>query len=279
MAMRRHILLLSAAIALACAIPVQADQSAYASPLEQSVYAPNPQTDCVILLHGLARTTRSMRKMDHYLSEKGYRVVNQGYASRKFSISDLAKPTIDTALERCADTQRISFVTHSLGGILLRKYLAHNDIEKFHRAVMLGPPNQGSEVPDKMGHWPGFKKINGPAGLELGTEEDSVPPSLPAANFDVGIIAGKRTINFILSSIIPDKDDGKVSIENTKLEGMNDHIVLPITHPFLMKNKKALLQVSYYLEHGRFDHPETEPSQEDSPSEEETPVFVNAPAQ
>ena len=271
MALRRHILLLFAAIALACAHPVKAD--------DKSAYAPNPQTDCVILLHGLARTTRSMRKMDRYLSEKGYRVINQGYASRKFSISELATPTIDKALERCEDTQRISFVTHSLGGILLRKYMADNRIDKFHRAVMLGPPNQGSEVPDKMGHWPGFKKINGPAGLELGTDESSVPPSLPAANFDVGIIAGRRTINFILSSVIPDKDDGKVSIENTKLDGMNDHIVLPITHPFLMKNKKALRQVSYYLEHGRFNHPQTEPSKKSRPRDEENPVLVNAPAQ
>lgn len=220
--------------------------------------APTPQTDCVILLHGLARSTKSMKKMDRHLSKKGYRIVNQGYPSRQKTIAALSAPTINAAMETCGQAERISFVTHSLGGILLRHYLSEHEIKGFHRAVMLGPPNQGSEVPDTLGGWIGFEAINGPAGMELGTDQDSVPASLPAADFDVGVIAGTRTINLILSGIIPETDDGKVSVENTKLEGMRDHITLPVSHPFLIKNKKALRQVEYYLMHGKFEREEDE---------------------
>ena len=104
---------------------------------------------------------------------------------------------------------------------------------------MLGPPNKGSEVVDKLGNIPGFYWLNGKAGLQLSTDSDSVPNKLGSADFDLGIIAGTKSINWILSSLIPGKDDGKVSIERTKLNGMNDHITVATSHPFMMKNKKV----------------------------------------
>jgi len=105
---------------------------------------------------------------------------------------------------------------------------------------MLGPPNQGSEVVDKQDKVPGFHFVNRDAGLQLGTGELSVPNKLGPANFDVGIIAGTQSINLILSTFIPGSDDGKVSIESTKLKGMNDHIEMATSHPFMMKNEKVL---------------------------------------
>lgn len=118
---------------------------------------------------------------------------------------------------------------------------------------MLGPPNQGSEVVDALADVPGFQLINGVAGTQLGTEETSVPRQLGPASFDLGIIAGTRSINLILSAIIPGSDDGKVSVENARLEGMNDFITLPVSHPFLMKDGEVIRQVIYYLRHGEFD--------------------------
>ena len=82
---------------------------------------------------------------------------------------------------------------------------------------MIGPPNKGSEVVGKLRDVPGFYFIHGEAGLELGTGETSVPNQLGQANFDLGIIAGTRSNNLILSGMIPGVDDGKVSVENTKL--------------------------------------------------------------
>ncbi len=131
---------------------------------------------------------------------------------------------------------------------------------------MLGPPNKGSETVDKLSDIPGFHFVNGDAGLQLGTGELSIPNKLGSPQFNVGIIAGNRSINWILSSLIPGVDDGKVSVERTKLDGMNDHIEISTTHPFMMENEEVISQVIYYLDNGKFErNPEyTKSSVEDS---------------
>jgi pimeloyl-ACP methyl ester carboxylesterase len=210
------------------------------------------RSDSVILLHGLARSDRSMNKLQQALLRKGYRVHNVSYASTRNNIEKLAEEAIGPALKLCPKAQKLHFVTHSLGGILVRQYLLHHQIDNLGRVVMLGPPNHGTEVVDKLRDFPGFRFINGEAGLELGTGESSVPNKLGAANFDLGIIAGTRSINLILSRMIPGTDDGKVSVENTRLEGMHDHLQMKVTHPFMMRNAKVIEQVIHYLESGRF---------------------------
>lgn len=207
---------------------------------------------CVILLHGLARSDNSMEKLADSLSKENFRTVNVDYPSRDYPIEVLAEETIAPALEKCSDEKGINFVTHSLGGVLVRHYLSNHEIPNLERVVMLGPPNQGSEVVDKLKKFPGFHFINGDAGMQLGTGELSIPNKLGKAEFDVGIIAGTSSINWILSWIIPGSDDGKVSVERTKLEGMNDHIEMEVTHPFMMKNEEVIDQVLYYLKNGIF---------------------------
>ncbi len=214
-----------------------------------------PQTqakECVILLHGLARSESSMSKLAESLSNSGYAVVNQGYDSTQHNIESLAMSVVPQALNQCITCKKVHFVTHSMGGILLRYYTQYNDIENLGRVVMLGPPNKGSEVVDHLKNVPGFKWMNGPAGMQLGTHTESVPNSLGPVTFDLGVIAGTRSMNLILSNYLPNPDDGKVSVESTKVEGMNDHISLPVTHTFMMRNKQVIEQVTYYLVHGFF---------------------------
>ena len=212
-----------------------------------------PTTECVILLHGLARSAHSMDKMAQRLTEAGYRVLNIDYPSRDYSIEELAEQTITDALAQCGDLP-VSFVTHSMGGILVRQFLSNHSIENLNKVVMLGPPNKGTEIVDKLSHLPGFSFVNGEAGAQLGTGALSLPNQLGKANFDVGIIAGTQSINLILSSLIPDTDDGKVSVESTKVDGMNDHIAMPTTHVFMMRNEAVIEQVIHYLKRGKFQH-------------------------
>ncbi len=209
--------------------------------------------ECVILLHGLARSAHSMDRMAQRLTEQGYQVLNIDYPSRAYPIEQLAEQTISDALAKC-EGMRVSFVTHSMGGILVRQFLSKHSIKNLNKVVMLGPPNKGSEVVDKLGNLPGFHLLNGDAGLQLGTGALSVPNQLGKANFDVGIIAGTQSINLLLSSLIPDTDDGKVSVESTKVEGMNDHIEMPTTHVFMMRNDAVIDQVICYLKQGKFNH-------------------------
>ncbi|MCP3849093.1 MAG: alpha/beta hydrolase [Gammaproteobacteria bacterium] len=208
--------------------------------------------ECVILLHGLVRSESSLTKLESVLKTEGYFTVNYDYPSTRYNIENLADLAITDALSQCPNTSKINFVTHSLGGILVRQYLSTKEIPNLGRVVMLGPPNQGSEVVDRLKNVPGYELINGPAGMQLGTGKMSVPRNLGSANFDLGIIAGTRSINLILSTLLPNPDDGKVSVENTKIEGMNDHISLPVAHPFIMKNDKVIYQVVHYLKHGKF---------------------------
>lgn len=211
---------------------------------------------CVILLHGLARTSDSMDEMENALLENGYYVVNVDYPSREHDIEYLATTVIPKSIKLCNEYVEgdVHFVTHSLGGILVRYYLAHNAINNLGRVVMLSPPNQGSEIVDELKESPGFYLINGPAGMQLGTDSESVPANLPPVNYEVGVITGDETINFILSIIIPGADDGKVSIERAKVEGMTDFLVMHISHPFIMQGHEVIAQTIKFLQVGQFDH-------------------------
>lgn len=210
--------------------------------------------ECVVLLHGLARTAASMEKLETRLTEEGYLVANVDYPSREHSIEKLAELAVEQGIEQClsANSTKLNFVTHSLGGILVRLYLQENERDDIGRVVMLGPPNQGSEVVDNLKDVPGYELLNGPAGKQLGTDPADVPRSLGPVDFEVGVIAGTRSINLILSSFLPNPDDGKVSVASTKVEGMKDFRALPATHPFLMKNEAVIEQTIFFLKNGEF---------------------------
>lgn len=217
------------------------------------VSSPLVADECVVLLHGLWRSENSMNKMAKSLEGAGYRVFNVPYESTHDPVGVLAERAVADGLAGCAGAQTIHFVTHSLGGILVREYLEHDNIENLGRVVMLGPPNQGSEAVDRYADWPAYEWFSGPAGQQLGTGEESVPRALGPVDFDLGVIAGNHTFNLILSQLLPGKDDGKVTVEATRVEGMHDHLEMPVTHVFMMRNSQVISQVIYYLEHGRFD--------------------------
>ncbi len=240
------------------AVSAEADSSE-ASPVAAEL-------ECVVLLHGLARTPRSMTKLAAELTERGYRVVNDGYPSRHHSVADLAEETIPAALENCdaMGATHTHFVTHSMGGILVRYYLSQHQVEDLGRVVMLSPPNQGSEVVDKLGEVPGYYALNGPAGMELGTGEDALPQNLGPVDYDVGVITGNRSINWILSMLIPGPDDGKVAVERARLAGMKDFLVLPHTHPMIMRSERTIDQTLFFLQHGHFDHAAAKATAENS---------------
>ena len=121
---------------------------------------------------------------------------------------------------------------------------------------MIAPPNQGSEVVDSLRSVPGFKVFNGPAGLQLGTDENSIPSQLGPVSFPLGVIAGTSTFNPILSQFLPNPDDGKVSLESTQVDGMDDLIVFSHTHTFIMRSKAVIGQVIHFLQKGSFEHSE-----------------------
>jgi pimeloyl-ACP methyl ester carboxylesterase len=223
--------------------------SSYAASAEPAV-----QIETVVLLHGLGRTAKSMAYMQARLKAAGYTVYNYDYESRKHDIGNLVE-NLQQYLEDCClqKSTTVHFVTHSLGGILVRALIAEKRPDNLGRVVMLSPPNKGSEVVDYIKEYSLFKNIFGPASVQLGTDPESIPNRLGPADFELGIITGDRSIDPISSWIIPGKDDGKVAVERTKLEGMTDFLIMPVSHAYIMEEPEVVDEVIHFLQQGRFN--------------------------
>ena len=237
-------ILLAAALALAPPIATPADAES-----------------CVILLHGLGRTPLSMLPLKFALDRAGYRTVNHGYPSLIQPVEELSATHVARALAKCASgpDAPVHFVAHSLGGILVRHYLQDHDVPHGSRMVMLGPPNNGSEWVDRFADDAWFS-IMGPAALQLGTGTDNVPGNLGPVNIEIGIIAGTRTglDSLVLQSapFLPEPNDGKVSVDSARLDGMRDFLAVDETHTFILSNAQVMRQVIAFLENGEFLPPD-----------------------
>jgi pimeloyl-ACP methyl ester carboxylesterase len=229
-------------------------QTACVSQARSELVEARSSEECVVLLHGLNRSWRAMRPMAEALQEAGFTTVNIDYPSQSGTIEEIAPVAVSLGLDQCrsAGATRIHFVTHSLGGILLRYQNKYAPIPDLGRVVMLGPPNQGSELIDKTRDWPGFEMLSGAVGSQLGTDADSMPITLGPVDFELGVIAGTGTINVLASAMLPDPDDGKVSVASTQIEGMDDFLVVDNSHRYITRSDVVIRNTVAFLRSGAF---------------------------
>ena len=212
------------------------------------------QQDIVVLLHGMWRNESAMRPVERFLSTQGYQVINIAYPSTEYPIEtlvdDYLKPVVENLQRK--EYQRVHFVTHSMGGILVRYFLKHNKPDFIGRVVMLAPPNQGTELATLFSdsQWINIKR--GPAAKQLSTDNKSWVRQLGPVNFELGIIAGNYNSNWLTDWILPGDDDGVVSVESTKVKNMQDFVTVPVKHYQLRANSISLTQTAHFLKFGQF---------------------------
>lgn len=212
------------------------------------------EDECVVLIHGLNRSWRAMEPMAVALRSAGFSTVNVDYPSQAGPVETLAPMAVETGLNECreAGATRVHFVTHSIGGILLRYSHKDSPILDLGRVVMLAPPNQGSEVIDITRDWPTTELFAGEAGMQLGTDPDSMPKQLGPVDFELGVIAGTRSINFVMSAMLPAPNDGKVSVASTRISGMDDFLVVANDHHYITESDIVIRNTTSFLHSGRF---------------------------
>jgi len=205
----------------------------------------------VIYLHGIGRTSRSMRPILDAMPKDGFVHVPFEYPSTRVPIEQSAG-FLHSMIESLSDVSRISFVVHSMGGLVVRRYLKEHRDPRIHRMVMLGTPNSGAELADMLKRNMIFKTVYGPAGQELVTDPNGTIGSLPTPDFEFGIIAGGQGDERGFNPLLPGDDDGTVTITSARLAGASDFLRIPKIHSFLMSDETAIAAVKCFLENGRF---------------------------
>ena len=212
--------------------------------------------DYVVLLHGLGRTRLSMVIPQWRLQSAGFDVINIQYPSRSKPIERLAESILAALGRKIRDrTRRVHFLTHSLGGIVVRALLARDDLDiNLGNVVMLAPPNQGSQIADRFGDIQLYRATTGPAGQQLRAGPDGIASQLGPVDYVVGVIAGNKSIN-PLSRLLDRENDGKVTLGEARLDGMADFLTVPRGHTFIMNDPKVIDQTIHFFRDGRFARP------------------------
>ncbi len=216
---------------------------------------------CVVLVHGLWRSAWAMRSIEKDLNAYAYQTVNISYPSTSMSIPDIAEHYLPPAIESCqqAGAEQIHFVSHSMGGIVVRQYLQNNHMPAGSKVVMLSPPNQGSELSERFGDAGWYQFFVGPAGVSLSQKQGGIISKLKTIKEPVGIIAGYREWSLWPSTWLPKPNDGTVSVESMKLAEMDDFMLINSGHAMMRYNDTIHQQIRYFLTTGEFYHLEKEP--------------------
>ncbi|KJV55213.1 alpha/beta hydrolase family protein [Orientia chuto str. Dubai] len=208
----------------------------------------------LILLHGLNKTSKSLKRMEAFAHKQGFKVLNIDYPSTKFSIEnlvDIIHNKITSSIQKQKYTS-ISFCGISMGGLVIRAYLHKYRIANLGRVVLIGTPNKGSEAADYLKNNELYKRFTGPAGQQLTTNQENFNNIFGNVYYECGVIAGNLPFGPCIIFFNGKKNDGVVTIESTKIEGMQDHIVLNVSHWYLAKSKNVWLQTLHFLKYSKF---------------------------
>jgi hypothetical protein len=194
-----------------------------------------------------------MRPIARSLQRHGFSVCNVDYPSRSQDVAGLVAAHVAPVFASLGRDRPVHVVTHSLGGILLRYHLQGEDLPSGSRVVMLAPPNHGSEVADALQAWWPYRRLLGPAAVQLGTGERGIAGRLAPVSPEIGVIAATRSLQPWFACLLPRPNDGVVSVDSARLAEMRDFIAIDTNHTTIMYDRRVRRQVVAFLENGRFE--------------------------
>lgn len=213
----------------------------------------------VIALHGLGRSRSSMVDMAEYLNEElDLQPVRLGYASTRAEIANHAE-ALASVIEHMPEVDKIYFVAHSMGNIVIRHYMADQMKKnggrldpRIQRFVMLAPPNQGSAMAEFFKRNPLFHVVWGRSGKQLSKSWEELEPNLTVPPIEFGIIAGGDGTAWNTNPLLKGDDDLIVTVEETKLQGARDFLIVRAAHTFLMDNDQVMEATASFFKNGYF---------------------------
>ena len=205
-------------------------------------------SETVVLLHGMGRTRASMWLMEVRLRSAGYTVLNFPY-SAKATTMDLLSEELRVFLAEKVETPVYHLIGHSLGNIILRNGFKKGYPPGLGRIVMLAPPNRPAEMARAFKDNPIYRWFTGDSGQQLASEE--FYETLPVPPVEFGVVAGDRGQRLTFK----EPNDGVVTVESTKLEGMKAWALVHHAHTFIMNSRQVALLCMQFLRHGNFDLP------------------------
>ncbi|NGX55793.1 MAG: hypothetical protein K1060chlam5_00020 [Candidatus Anoxychlamydiales bacterium] len=221
-----------------------------------NIYAKNKMQDpinikkeTVVCIHGFYRSKLNMIIIAKAFRKKGYDVLNYGYPSRKKKIEDLADDLVEKLIliSKKNPSSKISFVTHSMGGLVLRSAVNKTNCPmqaKIGKAVLLAPPNKGAIIARQLKKYRLARLFFGKkAGRELMNYENFDHLGIFPKEIDVLVIAGNSGIN----PLIGKENDGKVAVEETCLSTSHKHIVIKSGHALIAYNKNVIRHAMNFI--------------------------------
>ncbi len=211
--------------------------------------------ECVVLVHGLWRSGFAMRSIANNLETYGFHTISIDYPSTEAEIPELTQQHIPQGIEHCKanGAKQIHFVTHSMGGILVRQYLQSNHLPQGSKVVMLSPPNQGSKLSEKFGESWWYQWAAGPAASSLTQKESGIINQLREVSEPVGIIAAYREWSLWPDSWLPQPNDGTIAVESMRLSEMDDFILMNSGHATMRYQDDIQRQIRHFLVNGYFE--------------------------
>jgi pimeloyl-ACP methyl ester carboxylesterase len=208
----------------------------------------------VVLLHGIVRSSKAMSRVAERLEADGYLVVPFDYPSTREGLAGSAR-YLHQVVQSLDGVEAVSFVGHSMGGLVVRKWMADYGDARIGRFVMLGTPNHGAELADRLRGLAIYRLILGAGGQDLVSGDAGEIAKLPIPETSFAVIAGARGDGEGFNPWVAGDDDGVVSLESARLDGAEAYLEVPVLHSFLPFDRRVVDAVSLYMRTGALSVP------------------------